>query len=551
MNAATALAAAKTFVRGCIGARMLNWRERDVAVHPLADDKRAQKIVDSLPYDNPRQALEDVNHWLRSLSETPALTLARRYALIDLLDAATRRCQRSLLDHYLTLPQQSFVEEKRIWNTATEFWTLLGSAYLDCARQCGDRKEIARSFAPGVAVLAARGMRALRYEIKWTSLRYGAIRTDIWDELRCFAALAESAGEAAQPLELYADHAPSDSHTSPNGEFLRLVMFWTMSPSGLSPAAQDVAERLVMHLTPKFRLLARHETASDYFFDLAGTHPPLRLMRFSPWSETTRYFDAGIARQAVQSLHALVSSSGYVPPGLDLGPAAEAGVIARALNHLLLNWAAEMRPRATARRKTELALQVLPGYANALSVVAPASDEGLDFQHTLAAESWVTEDVSDSGYGVIVPAGTGESLRAGSIVATRVVPDLAWQVAVIRRVNTYANQQRHIGVQVLSTAAAPVHLRSMSGAARGGERQWAILLNEPAASDGRLDILVRSGLLSGRELIEARFGSGGPGGANGDSVVLESQGVVESGHDYDWLSYRPAMPYSAYEYSEH
>ena len=70
-------------------------------------------------------------------------------------------------------------------------------------------------------------------------------------------------------------------------------------------------------------------------------------------------------------------------------------------------------------------LHVVHGYQNVLGAIEPGIGEGLDFSDTLSYDSWVAEDVSAGGYGVIVPAGKGEWLRVGVILALRGEMDAA------------------------------------------------------------------------------------------------------------------------------
>lgn len=166
-----------------------------------------------------------------------------------------------------------------------------------------------------------------------------------------------------------------------------------------------------MHLTAKIRFSVEQADDCDYFFDLHSSQPPLRFVRLAPMTATTRYFSVGEARQAVKAMHAMASSIGELPAGIDCGPGAEINVVLRVLNHLLVNWAKNLPPRAAARRKTAGRLKAAHGYPQVLAVVMKKGAEALDFSQQLLPESWVTEDLSVGGCGAIVPAGTGELLR--------------------------------------------------------------------------------------------------------------------------------------------
>lgn len=508
---------------------MLTWFKGDKVDHPLADAKRARKIVDDFPYKNPWQTLEDANHWLASINETAAFKLERRYELIDMLDAATRKTQAQLTDAFVTQGEDDLVQERRIAKTLADFWRLLGDAYLACARQGADAKGVPGGMKSKLPLIAARGLRALRLQVKWVMMRYGLVRNEIWEECGRFVTLAEGVPGAAKAVDLYeGSNAPS----SPNDEFMRLMMFWAASPSGLSPVEQDLADRLITHFTSKFRYTLRHEDGCDYYFVLAGSHPPLRLVSSTPITPANRYFDAGTAGQALEQVRGELTLSGAIPSGLTLGPAAEVNVVARVVKHLMVNWATQMPARAHERRKTAMTLNIVHGYKGVQGAVAPGSAEGLDFSMALAHDTWVAEDVSVGGYGVIVPAGKGDWLRVGVLVAVRGETDSKWQLGIVRRVKADQYGQHHIGIQLITKSPVPIFLRTLPGVAQNRTRQFAILLNERPSASGSVHIVVRRDLFSGREPVEAHYGD------PPTTVMLDVGGVVESGHDFDWLRYK-------------
>jgi hypothetical protein len=508
---------------------MLSWLKSDKVDHPLANAKRARQIVDDFPYKNARQTLEDAHQWLTSVNETTEFKLDRRFELIDMLDVATRKSQAQLTDSFMSLGEDDLVQERRISKTLSDFWRALGDGYLACARQCTDAKSVPGAMRSKLAVIAARGLRALRLQIKWTMMRYGLVRGEIWEECARLTSLGESTGAATQAIELYEG---GNAQSSPIDEFMRLMMFWSASPSGLSPQEQELADRLITYLTPKFRYSARQENGCDYFFVLSGTHPPLRLVSSSPITPANRYFDAGDARAALDQLQGNLVLTGVTPSSLDLGPAAEVNVVLRLIRHLMVNWATQLPARAHERRKTAMTLNVVHGYQGVQGAVAPGSAEGLDFSVALAHDTWVAEDVSVGGYGVIVPAGKGDWLRVGVLVAVRGETDTKWQVGIVRRVKAGQYTQHHIGIQLITRSPMPSYLRTLPGVAQGRTRQFALLLNERPSASGSMHVLARRDVFSGREPVEAQFGDPPV------TIMLDAGGVVESGQYFDWLRYK-------------
>lgn len=523
-------AKAQALFRSGFTARILPWRKRCDVDHPLANAKHLARMIDELPLnDDPRQALENVNHRLASIQQTPAFSAAQRYTLVSALDTATRASQAHLLEQYVAQRRERVIEEKRVWQTMTEFWTLLAQGYLDCAQACGESGPLPRDIEACGPRIAARGLRALRYQLKWRLLRYADIPADVWPACGRFLTLAERGAAAATPLSLYDD---DKTPTSPHTQMLRLAMFHSVSPASLSPAEQHVAERLVVYLTRKFRIDSEHHDRYDYCFDSRGIRPPSRRTINAPAAATLRYLDVSDARYWTGAAHALVCGTGHLPADLDLGAAVQTTTVTRVLQHLNVQWAKAAPPRATGRQKVDADLQAVHGYPNVVRVVAAPDHGRTDDSDTQPLPMWAAADMSRNGYGVITPAGAAEALQVGDIVALRIDADPAWAVGVIRRIQARTDHRRHVGLQLLTQAAVAVQVRTMTSAARDTKRQPAILLDERPLPDGSLYIVARKGLLDTREAIEARFG------AEGTSVILEPSGLVESGTDYDWLRYR-------------
>lgn len=512
---------------------MLNWLKSEKVDHPLGSAKEFKRVLDALPAKDPLKTLEDATYWLGSINETTVFKIDQRFNVIDGLDVATRKAQERVRLNYIALPEDEHLQEKRIWKVATDFWNALSEAYVTCVKQVRDAGVHGGGLGSRVPLLAARATYAMRHQMHWVLVRYGVLRADFWADMGVAARLVEAAGVVNQMVPLYADLAQPSSQRH---ELLRAMMFWAASPSGLSPMEQDIAERLVVHLTPKFRMGVQPWEGCDYCFDLDASRPPLRFVAGAAPGAATRYFDGGGASQAVQALAARVNSAQNLPTGLDWGPAVDGPTLARVLKHVGMNWAKEMPARASPRRRTAMRLLVMHGYQSVLGAIEPAVSEGLDFSQTLAHDSWIAEDASSGGYGVVVPAGKGEWLRVGVLVALRTETDSSWDIGIIRRVKGDEHRQHRIGIQLISKTAMPVYLRRAGSADLGAKRQSAILLGSRASRSGSLHIVARRDLLGGREPLEAMYGS------PATTVTLERSGVIESGQDFDWLRYKLLDP---------
>lgn len=333
---------------------MLSWLISEKVDHPLANAKDATRIVDEFPFKDPQKCVEDASYWITSVNETPELRWDKRYEVLSLLDAATRKSQEQLLAAYVTLPDNDRTQEKRLWKICSDFWGALGTGYQACVDQAAQPIAVTDALKSHTPALAARALRALRQQLKWVLMRYSIVRTGIWQDVARCEAFAEAQGVITTPVAVYAgnDNSPCD-------ESLRAMMLWAASLSGLSPVEQDVAERIVAALTPKFKFAAQAWDGCDYCFDLDGARPPLRLTRSTPVFGATRYFDGTEAHQALQTMFITLSTTGDMPRGFDPGSVADLALIGRVLRHLQINWAKGMPSRAHERRRTAASLSVV------------------------------------------------------------------------------------------------------------------------------------------------------------------------------------------------
>jgi hypothetical protein len=102
---------------------------------------------------------------------------------------------------------------------------------------------------------------------------------------------------------------------------------------------------------------------------------------------------------------------------------------------------------------------VVPGLQEILRMLEFANNDSLDFTVLQAAESWIVEDMSDGGYGAVIPSVAGDWVEVGSLIGVEGESFRDWRIGIIRRVTRHAQQQR-VGVQTLGNAAQVLGLGS-------------------------------------------------------------------------------------------
>ncbi len=509
---------------------MLKWITGEKIDHPMADVKQAREIIADLPSIDSSRALDDIVNWLESLNHTEGFKLDRRFENIDLLDAAAKNHQRKLTQDYLSTGRQQKFRENKLWTGVYGLWKHLGDGYLKCIAQYESgtsSQSFARKLLP---VIAARGLRALSLQLKWTLLRYGLAQPRIWSEMSRLYQLAEAGGFADNVIAVYPG---AHGQSSVRQEFLKAMMLSASSTDGLTPVEQEIAERTVAHFTSLFKLEKTPSATCNYYFDLAASKPPARMIKGAASGGTLRYFGAGEGLPRLRQLAAEISETGGIPQDVHLGGTYQNDVIVGVLQHLAQYWSENPPERSAQRHKMSTRITIVPGLVETINTLDPNSSDELDFMKDKTAESWIVENVSDGGYGAIIPAAKSDWVKVGGLIGVQNETSIYWGIGVIRRVASDELQQRRVGIQVLSKTAILIRIsHAASGIADNGDRkpEPAILLSTSPDGNGEVGVVMRAGLFNPRDSLDMT--------ANGKPYLLMPSSLVEGGEDFDWAKFK-------------
>lgn len=497
--------------------------------HPMADIRQARKLVTELPVNDAAKALEEVTFWLHSSSHTEGFNPEYRYALFDLLDRAAKNFHRKLTQEYLASDRQEKFREHKLWTTVFEFWKTLGEAYCVCVEEA--QTSAGSALRKELPAIIARALRTLTLQLKWVMYRYGPIDERVWGELGRLYALAENRGIANTPTTIYPG---AHGQSTVQLEFLKSLMLGVSSADGLTPLKQEIAERTIAHFSHLFVVLPKPEPGCNYFFDLALGKPAARVLKGVNHTSTTRYFGAGKALPALKELMQVSRAKKGVPSDVNLGGIYETDLALSVMGHLELHWADKPPARVSERRKTATRLTVVHGFDLMLKSVAPVEDrDSLDFQAHDGYESWVVENVSEGGFGAIIPPVKGDKVRIGSLLCVQAETAQFWGAGVVRRLTRDALQQRRVGIQLLSKAVIPVALapagnQSSINAARSGDQ--AVLLSNTPDRDGEIALLLKVGSFTPGRSLEMNV-------RNKQYYLMPSK-LVEGGEDFDCAKFK-------------
>ena len=492
--------------------------------HPMADPKEARRIVDELPASDSVKALAEIAEWLESLNRTDGFKLDRRYENVDLLDGAAKNHQRKLAQDYLAMPRQQKFQENRLWTTSFGLWKELGNAYIRCVHEHEANTSGAAAVRKSMPVIVARALRALALQLKWTMWRYGVVEPRIWTDIARLYRLAEQKGWAGGEVAIYPGTHGSGSVRH---EFLKALMLSAASPEGLPPTRQEVAERTVAHFARSFRLSTRADGCT-HCFDLAAPRAPVRLYKGVAPSESMRFFGAGDALAEFGRLSAEIAERGSIPSDVNLGGNYETEVFTGVLKHLVLQLAENPPARSSERRFTAGRITVVPGLDDIMGVLDPESSDALDFSQQAAAptaESWIVVNVSEGGYGAIIPPQKSDWIKVGTLVGVQNEVSPQWGLGLIRRIARDEHQQRQVGIQLLTRAAIPIRVTKP-----GREPQGAILLSTSPDKQGEVGLVLREGIFNASDSLEMAV--------KDKAYLLMPTGMLEDGEDFDWAKFK-------------
>ncbi len=499
--------------------------------HPMADIKKAKSLIADLPASDSVKTVEEVTYWLDSITREEGFKVDYRFQLIDALDQAAKNHPRRLAQDYLATDRQEKFRESKLWNASNEFWKTLGNAYIHCIEQFQAGASGSGGVKKEIPVMIARALRTLTLQIKWGLLRYGPLDDHVWSDIGRLFLFAEAQNVSTQNIANYPGQHGGGTIAQ---EFLKALMLSVSSTDGLAPLRQEIAERVIAHFGSAFVLQPAPGAGCSFYFDLAMRKPAARAMSRTESAETMRFFGAGGALAGLLQMAETIRAQNAIPSGINLGATYEPELVLSVMQHLAMYWSDNPPARSSERRKTATRMTVVHGFKETYASVDPCElDNSLDFHQDKSSESWIVENVSEGGFGAIVPQVKGDWLRVGCLLGLQTETSQYWGAGVIRRISRDEFQQRRIGIQVLSKSVIPVTLTpagnvSSFNAARGGEP--GVLLSTSPDKNGEISLLLREGSYSPRQALDMSV--------RGRNFYLMPSRLVEGGEDFDLACFK-------------
>ena len=507
--------------------------------HPLAATKDAEAVFAELRAGEPQKMLEEITHWLESVTNDDELWLERRFELVKRLDEVAQPHRIKVGRDYGSLSRQSRFQEGKLWSAKYDFWTRTAEAYGDLMLRIERKDKGTDALKAQFGLIALRALRASARRLKWLYVRYGPVPADVWGAISHAYQFADTRKLAQLRITLYPG-IPGES--SLEEEFMRAMLLAASAPDALTPQEMDVCERVIAHFAGRFRVVKQAQPDSSYWFDLEQFKHPLRLA--APPAQVTpglRFFSTAAAHADVLAVLAKLDQTSLLPSGIDFGGVADVAVVREVLKHLSLNWAPKPPLRKSARQPVQARVTVSHGFSHLIELMKAGS---VDFALDVDAgdtESWVVENMSASGFGATVIPVKGDWLKIGALIAVQ--PDMPsggagrWDLAIVRRLAregaagaAASKSQASTGVQILSRTAIAVSVTNAGGAWGDGSSVIdGIYFADPAQAGSALLALPANSYLPG-EQVQTTIG--------GRIHLLFPVAVTDQGDDYELVGFR-------------
>jgi hypothetical protein len=431
---------------------MLNWMGTQKTADGMALLREPHDVISGLPVDDPVAAAVQITEALDAINCADSMTLEERYDDICLLDAATVDHTRSLLREYLQTSRQTKQRESDLWNGAYNCWNELATAYVLCVQHYAADPAAAAGFRKPARVSVGRAMRALRRQLHWLRLRYAAPAPSIWMGLANLYSYIEPENIDEEML-IY----PGETSTIKR-EFLKVLLQSVISTDNLQPPAQDLATFIVSRHASHFVLSRTPGAGCTHAFDLKNPRVPALLSRAPEANAERIYIGAGAAVDALCTALAYIEDTGKTPPELGFTYPIDLEFLTPVLSQIHRDWSGKPAERAHERQKTNARLTVVPGFDHIVAVLEHVEEDPFDFTEKSNAESWLANDVSEGGFGAVIPAVNADWVSVGNVAGIENQATGDWAVGMVRRVERLDGGQQQIGVQVLSRSAQAVRV---------------------------------------------------------------------------------------------
>jgi hypothetical protein len=488
------------------------------SLYPLADLLVLRQRIANLPPDDALKAVEAVVDWLQSVQDAANLDPGHLYeAVWQLEDALAGRLSR-LSHDYLYKARLSDAEEKRLWSVSHNYWRLLAATYERCLQPQSNSGQPVEAVRLALPDLCVRLIAALGAVLKWACFRHLRADDDLWRRLGQTLLIAESAHVAGRMTE-----RPNAAASSPAREYARVMIFYAASLDALPPPEIELAVRLIDHFLSDFVLTAQVRPDSVYWVDLQLAQPPQRLALMpNPPPPSLRFYQPAEAHARISALQNELEQGGNMPAAINPDGQYDNRRALPVLRHLVTYLAPVPPQRHHDRHRVNHRVTVLNGLVNAFVVFSEAFG---GHPAGLPMVSWLVDNVSRGGLGVVVEGKRPAWLGIGALLAMQPEGGSNWLLGVIRRYHRESDTLARIGIETLARQALAVELEAPPTAIG-----TPVLLLENHGQPGDVSVILPPRSFDAQETLECSIG--------GQRCRLAPIALVEYTADYELARYQ-------------
>lgn len=494
--------------------------------HPLDDEKARRALLDELQDLNPLAGLTEISGHLDMINVAENLRPARALDIITFLERAARPLHARLTHDYVTAdPRTTKFHQRRIFGAVHSYWIELAASYRRCLGQWQSGALGAGAIKPFLSAVIAGAMRACAQQLKWSLLCRSPVDVRLWREIaelyRMDRALQSPRVPANQPSAM-----PPFDH-----ELLHALMLAVSSTDGLPPVQVHLAQEVIGRLAGEFRMVQQATPGCFHVLDLSGRHAPMRPgCRVEP-REDLRFFGPASAVASIEEMLRFIEQHRVLPPSLNGVHSADIRLVQETLRHLARSWSPVAQSRRHKRRRHKERVTVIHEFDEVLAGVAGLF---LESPYVSNDEGWFVENVSDKGFGAMVPPGQAMWAKPGSLVGIRRADGAAWGAGVVRRIAVDAHDNRHVGIELLASGGAAVTIRpadpELAVSNISPEGELCVLLGEGPAHRSDVSLLLRADTVCAQEDLAMQ--------AYDQRYLLRPLGIIEQGEDFEVARYR-------------
>ena len=357
-----------------------------------------------------------------------------------------------MLFRSLTTSRQMKQREEQLWNGAYNCWDALATAYVICVQRYAVDSSAAAGFRRPARVAAARAIRALRRQLQWLRIRYQPAVPAIWMGLANIYAYIEN-DDIEEQMSIY----PGET-TTIKREFLKALVQSSLSSDNLQPPGQDLATFIVSRYSPNFVLSRAPAPGCTHWFDLKNPQPPALMSRSPAPDSDLRYFGVGLAVGAVTQALQFMQENSLVSPDLGFKYPIEMAFLTPVLTQIHNDWSGKTVERQHEREQSNKRLSIVPGFPALLDVLTQAEQDPFDFTVRPEVESWIANDVSEGGFGALLPQASEDWVSVGGVAGVEGNVPGEWHAGVVRRLTRTEDGQQRVGMQILSRQVSVVRM---------------------------------------------------------------------------------------------